>query len=216
MSRRGVNVTALVDWRAQMHNCRLADETDANKQAKETLERTVRVLSRVLSGQSPDQRFRVSVRLYYGWTKGYQQQPSRRAIIETVAATDFSTLSRMPNVVIRPDVAYGDTILTALPIRMQAAHGIHLPGTLRERDRVGRNEEKMVDTALAADLLSLARTDPSDWAVVMAEDDDLVPALFTAEAWMSSASGRLLLLQNREPARRLVNLEGLLLKGNWT
>lgn len=215
MTERPINVTALVDWRAQMHNCHLARTSDLAAQARHTFDRTARVLGRFLSRQSPESRFRVSFRLYYGWTKGYQRQPSRGAIVEVVAATDFSTLSRLPNVVIMPNVAYGDTLLTALPTRLQAAHGIHLPGTLRERDRAGRNEEKMVDTALASDLLSLARTEPADWAVVMAEDDDLVPAIFTAEAWMAPSSGRLFLLQSRDPNNRLVNLAGIFAKGNW-
>jgi len=142
--------------------------------------------------------------------------PSRLAIGKAVAAADFSAISRFDNVVINPDVGYGDSLLTALTERLCPPKGIHLPGTVRIRDRAGRREEKMVDTALASDLLSLARSDPSDWSIVLAEDDDLVPPIFTAEAWKAAAGGRVFLLQKRTPAHRVVNVRGLLLDGVWT
>ena len=67
----------------------------------------------------------------------------------------------------------------------------------------------MVDTALATDLLAWARLSPSEWAVVLAEDDDLVPPLFTAEAWIKPHGGRALLVRRR-PAGQYLKLDGLL------
>lgn len=67
----------------------------------------------------------------------------------------------------------------------------------------------MVDTALAADLLVWARSFPSEWALVLAEDDDVVPPLFTAEAWVKPHGGRALLVRRR-PAGQYLRLNGLL------
>lgn len=67
----------------------------------------------------------------------------------------------------------------------------------------------MVDTAIAADLLAWARRSPSEWALVLAEDDDVVPPLFTVEAWIKPHGGRALLLRRR-PASQYLKLDGLL------
>lgn len=206
---------AFVDWRAQMYNCGVADESGGHDQAVRTLTRTVRVLSRSLVDLNEQFRFRVSLRLYHGWTKGFTWTPNRTAINTAVNQTDFSLLSRTPDIVINPDVSYGDFLISALPTRITQPRGIHLPGTLRDADRAGRVREKMVDTALAADLLSLARSDPQDWSIVLAEDDDLVPPLFVAEAWKIKSDGRVYLLRKRLPKNSNVNLGGLLLKGKW-
>ena len=42
--------------------------------------------------------------------------------------------------------------------------------------------EKMVDTALVADLLGLAMRKQADHYVVVSDDDDMLPGLFAAEA----------------------------------
>ena len=68
-----------------------------------------------------------------------------------------------------------------------------------------------MDTALAADLLAWARLYPSEWAVVLAEDDDVVPPLFTAEAWIKPHGGRALLVRRRS-ASQYLKLDGLLEK----
>ncbi len=211
-----VSVTAFVDWQSQMYNWRLVTSSlEDEHKASLVLERTSRMIARSLTSFDGTGRYQVSLRLYHGWTKGYQDMPNRLAVRRAVAATDFSELSRSQIVVINSNVGYGDTLLTARTERLYAPKGIHLPGTVRIRDRAGRREEKMVDTALASDLLSLARSDPADWSIVLAEDDDLVPPIFTAEAWKAAAGGRVLLLQKRIPTGRIVNLDGLLLNGVW-
>ena len=67
----------------------------------------------------------------------------------------------------------------------------------------------MVDTALAADLLHWARSDPEEWALVVAEDDDFVPPVFTAESWVSYHGGRILIVRTR-PSNAYLQVEGLL------
>ena len=67
----------------------------------------------------------------------------------------------------------------------------------------------MVDTALAADLLHWARSEPEEWAMVLAEDDDLVPPVFTAESWVEPHGGRILIVRKR-PSDAYLNLDCLL------
>ena len=67
----------------------------------------------------------------------------------------------------------------------------------------------MVDTALAADLLHWARNDAGDWALILAEDDDFIPPVFTAESWIRPFGGRLFIVRKRLSGR-FVQLDGLL------
>jgi hypothetical protein len=60
--------------------------------------------------------------------------------------------------------------------------------TLRVDEKTGEDRQKMVDTSLVCDLLCLARSRDSR----LADDDDFVPALFTAEAWQA----RVVMLHN--------------------
>lgn len=64
--------------------------------------------------------------------------------------------------------------------RLARGHDVHLLDTLRLRD--GRMTEKMVDTALVADLLGLAFRREADRYVVVSDDDDMWSGVFAAEA----------------------------------
>ena len=83
----------------------------------------------------PSARFRVGLRLYHGWYKGFEPTENRKAVVAVVAATDFSDLSRSPNVSFSKDVRYGDDLLAAAPERRHFRPPIHLPGTLRRQER---------------------------------------------------------------------------------
>ena len=112
-------------------------------------------------------------------------------------------------------LAYGDTLLDACERRLIGHKGVHLGNTLRRTPFTDEFREKMVDTALAADLLSLARTANGEWLLVVAEDDDHVPPVFVAERWLESSSSRVLLVRKRTSVAQFLNLDGLVLEGNW-
>ena len=214
-----VAVTAFVDWRAQAHNAGIrANDADA---ARRTLHQTTRMVGRAL--KSEQMRFRVSFRLYHGWHRGWQPTDGLRAATQAVNAADFAALSG-ERVEFSPSVQYSHTLLDALPERQHSRLSLHLPNTLRDQRRGQPPTEKMVDTALAADLLAWARSFPSEWALVLAEDDDVVPPLFTAEKWVKPHGGRALLVRSqggsrkrgcsrsrsRRPADQYLRLDGLL------
>ena len=211
MTARPIRVTAFVDWNTQLHNAR-ARAADPRTRAKRTLEKTARVIGRSLTRHASSS-FHVALRLYHGWHKGWEPTENFRAMISIVSETDFSALAQTPNVVCSPDVQYGHTLLAALPERAHARPPIHLPNTLRRQTRDACPTEKMVDTALAADLLEWARRDPNEWALVLSEDDDVVPPLFTAEAWIRPHGGRAFIVRASRPGGFL-KLDGLLMDMN--
>ncbi len=207
-----ISVTAFVDWTAQMHNAGVHGTSSLREGACRTLVRTARSVWQALSVEKP--RFRVSFRLYHGWYKGWQATDGFKAAGQAVLDTDFATLSD-GRVDFSSTVDYGHTLLAAAPERLhrperrRRSPPIHLPNTLRDQAKGQPPMEKMVDTALAADLLAWARQSPSEWALVLAEDDDVVPPLFTAEAWIKPHGGRALLLRKRG-ASQYLKLDGLL------
>ena len=209
MIARPIRVTAFVDWNAQMHNAG-AIHADPRSRAKRTLEKTVRVIGRSLARRAPD-RFHVVLRLYHGWHKGWERTENFLAMISTVSETDFSVLTQVPNVVCSADVQYGHTLLSALPERTHFRPPIHLPNTLRRQARNTPLTEKMVDTALAADLLDWARRGSNEWALVLSEDDDVIPPLFTAEAWIRPHGGCAFLVRSSR-TDGFLKLDGLLME----
>ena len=205
--RRPISVTAFVDWKAQMHNTR-SDRLQPPERATRTLERTARNIERVLTRKAPAARFSVAMRLYHGWHKGFERTENLRAITTAAAQVGLSAAANA-NVRFSPRIEYRHTLLSALPSRLHPSHSIHLTNTLRQQRRGEQRGEKMVDTALASDLLHWARYDAGDWALILAEDDDFIPPTFTAESWIRPFGGRVFIVRDRLSGPFL-RLDGLL------
>ena len=62
---------------------------------------------------------------------------------------------------------------------------------------------------MAADIVHSAAVDPSEWIVVLAEDDDLVPPIFTAEALLSRSASKIKLLHSRKRSEKFLKLDGV-------
>lgn len=204
---------AFVDWNSQI----IAFGAEGSAPAiaavfvlKRVADRVARVLSRLF----PSERFAVDLRLYHGWHKGFEPTANRKAIVQAVAETDFASLSPKETVIFSGSAEYGDHLLLALPERLHIRPSIHLPNTLRKQDKRRELVEKMVDTALAADLVASAVMDSAIWLLVVTEDDDLVPPLFAAEALVRNSGGRALLLRSRAQAGPFLKLDGILCREN--
>ncbi len=131
-------------------------------------------------------RIRVSVRFYHGWHKGNQPTEDRLALVSAkISKRAFGNIMIDP-----PEPA--DRLLCGADVR----------DTLRER-RPGVLEQKMVDTALIADLLWLARSKSAmkDGVsfLVVSEDDDMLPGLAVATNW----GPRCTIARNRDTRRSL-------------
>ena len=144
-------------------------------------------------------------RLYHGWHRGQTATPDRRAL--EVAKLEFLPHVLKKKISYLPDVEFGNDLVCR-------GDRVPLMDTLRSRGD-GPDAQKMVDTALVADLLGYCRTEsknfrrgekPASMALVIADDDDLMPGIFTAEAWgLPSAVFRV----NREHESRHLRLANL-------
>ena len=204
---RPISVTAFVDWNTQIRRTKSLGPLQGAIQA---LQRMAKAIARALKREVPTARFIVAFRLYHGWYKGWQPTENLDAIITAISQTDFHSLSTR-NVAFLPEIRYGHTLLSALSKRIHRGIAIHLPNTLREQSR-GSPVEKMVDTALGADLLAWARSDPGAWALVLSEDDDVIPSVFTAESWIERHGGRVLIARARTACGPFLKLNGLVME----
>ena len=203
-------VSAFVDWNSQIHISGDKHRLDPIATAEMALKKTTARIARCIGSIDPIGRFKVQLRLYHGWHKGFQPTANRKAITTVLASMNFSDLSPVRNVVFASNVAYGDCLLHALSSRLHARLGIHLPNTLQTQH--GGLIEKMVDTALAADIVSNAASQTDEWILVVTEDDDLVPPVFTAEALLARYSSRVLMLQSRKRSETFLKLEHIMVK----
>jgi hypothetical protein len=201
-------VTALIDWNSQIRASKPPKDATADLRAKLALKYIGRVLGRALQQLDAGRRFDVSLRLYYGWRKGFSETDGRRAI-GRLMAEDFENLATRSNVIIRHEIRFGDNLISAREGRLHEKMNCHLPNTLRDHiDLPGRLQEKMVDTAIASDLLHLAMTEKERWVIILGEDDDLVPPLLTAEAARGTSEGRIALIRKRK-GTPFLKLDGL-------
>jgi hypothetical protein len=135
----------------------------------------------------------------------------RRIIPEVVGSALDDAQIAFRNVSFRREVFFGDRLLAGLEDRLVRNAHIHLADTLRQDwANAGREREKMVDTAMVADIVAHARSRPGDWRIVLSEDDDVFPALLVAEYWTKNEKngGTTIVLRRNEPNRHL-NTQGL-------
>ncbi|WP_295585317.1 hypothetical protein [uncultured Lamprocystis sp.] len=210
MAIRRIEVLAFVDWTAQIYNAGATKIQNPMRRAQATLDRTCRALAVCLTETEPHVLFNVRLRLYHGWYRGLTRTENRDAMRTLESSADFE-FPRFDHVVFWRPIEYSENLINALPHRKrQKPPQIELPDTCRPAaDSHGDEREKMVDTALACDLVTHARFDPADWRVILAEDDDFVPAAFVAEAWSKGKGGRTLLLRRRQQSKHL-ELTGIL------
>jgi hypothetical protein len=166
------DVYALVDWDTA-RRCAWLGPMDAAKlrtrgaaaQLQATYDVLAQIVGSIFAGKS-----RVRPRFYHGWHRGNQPTVDRNALV----GVDPHRRA-ISDVLIEPPVI-ADTLLC----------GAQLRDTLRRRTD-GSDEQKMVDTALCADLLWLARAESTRKDnvafLVLSEDDDMLPAVLTAGQW---------------------------------
>lgn len=205
-----VRVGLFVDWNSQIRRVPSSSSLDATTKGGIALRSVGKAVARTLCTWNKTSTFRVRTRLYHGWTAGFTQTENRRALVALPEFEQPDDIFPSARVLALGDLEFGDRLIDCLPLRLNAGLGIHLPGTLRRRSGDRPAEEKMVDTALASDLLSWARVEPDSVAIVVTEDDDLVPPVFVAEAWMTPHGGsvKMMRLSGRTETKG-INMQGL-------
>lgn len=194
-------VTVFADWNCQIHAARPGRDVNVIQLCEITLKYVGRLIGKVLNEIDQSKRYDVTLRLYHGWHKGFEPSDRRKAMIQISNRIDYASLSLRPNVSIRPSISFGDFLLSARPCRLHTHLNIHIPNTLR-RDSFLRNDtfEKMVDSAIASEVVDLAHREPHRWLIVAGDDDDLVPPVFIAEGVRGPQDGKVLLIRSRPPS----------------
>ena len=157
--------------------------------AERALRHVERLLSELLADSEAGSRFRVRLRLYAGWHRGKTPTVYLQGIDKVVQAYASRSRSYSDNRIAfeggRDGVQLGNR-LAFVSGRTAPKHGVHFLDTLRCRD--GTPHEKMVDTALAVDLLGHANRRAADRYIVVSDDDDMLPGVVAAEATGANAS----------------------------
>ena len=189
MSKAIRTAYALVDWHNLEGYFDFKFSTNPRRYLPDAILRLQQQISRALNATGSGDRFRVTLRLYHGWHQEREAMPIR-CDFEMFAA-DINFARRFSNISFNAGFQFGNELLCnngASPIYSTYRGGGQANG------------QKMVDTSIVCDLLHLIRYGFADVAVVVADDDDFIPALLTAKAW----SGHAILL--RKPERPVSNV----------
>jgi hypothetical protein len=175
---------ALVDWHNLEGYLDFKFSSNPRKHLPDAILRLQQQIAGAINAGSSAERFRVTLRIYHGWHQDREAMPIRRDF--ELFANDTNMARRFSNISFSAGFQFGNELLCAAE-----THPIY--ATYRGGGQSAG--QKMVDTSIVCDLLHVIRYRYADLAVVVADDDDFIPALLTAKAW----SGRVILL--RKPGR---------------
>lgn len=185
-------IVSFVDWNSQIHEAR---DRHKDPTSIDVINLVLRKIEASLNGFPRTQLFEITIRAYCGWHKGYEPTPLRRELA-SISIDELHTLGKYPNMPLRA-LEFGDQALGALDIRVAKSTGSHFPATCRDRGNQSY-EEKMVDTALVSDLIYLATQDEPNWFIIVGEDVDLMPGVYTAERFLSGSSRKIAYLRKKK------------------
>jgi len=201
MARRPRRTHVLIDWNSELRALRGKNSSESVDVARGVLKSVCRQVGKHLLQSAPDENFFLFLRAYHGWRRGFEPTPNRLAL-EAARIFDpdadeggsLNEYSAHPRQVVVRELEFGDRLLAARDERLCGQRrDHHLPSTLQV-DRAGVSGEKMVDTALVADLLYLAAEDDDSWLIVVGQDADLVPGILTAEGLLQGTGRRVVYL----------------------
>lgn len=186
-------VTTLVDWDTarRLVPCK----TPNVKHIEAVVERLQLGIADYISQQDRKENYRIYWRFYHGWHEGKTKTADRLLFDKYIGTATARTIG---NISFSSDFQFSGSLIcgtTRLPI----------VDTLRRDRMTGLLKQKMVDTMLVCDLLHLARTRENTLLLLVASDDDFVPALHTAEAWRA----RVIMLHDRDHTNSFLSLNGL-------
>ncbi len=186
--------TALVDWDTARRI--------APRELRSSMRRHDHVITKIQDGIANylgdrfgvDVPFRINWRIYHGWHAG-KTKTQDRVDFDTYAVQARSRTVR--SISFGTDFSFSET-LSCTSVRTP------IFDTLRY-DNKKDGYQKMVDAILMCDLLHMSRCREADLLIVVANDDDFVPALFTAEAWRADV----VLLHTRDSLNPHLQLKNL-------
>lgn len=163
-----VRAGVFVDWHNAESNARKLFVTHHHRHFQNVIFRIQEAVAKILKKRDSTVKYRATLRLYHGWHHADRPTESR-VRFETLNQTE--SFGRTIGLVsFAPEIKFGNELACDTPRNP-------LFNTSRAQG------QKMVDTAVACDLLYMLRTGLTDVGIIVSDDDDFVPAIFTAEAW---------------------------------
>jgi hypothetical protein len=186
-------VTVLVDWdTARRVEPKIGNEL---RRLDAVFSKLRIAIASYISSKDTKNVYRVSWRMYHGWHQGKTKTEDRRYF------DSFALSVRSQN--IRSVSFSSDFGYSEMPCCPSSRTPIF--DTLRREHDSRVLHQKMVDTILICDLLHLIRCRDSYLYILIANDDDFVPALFMAEAWKA----KVVMLHNRDSTNPHLMLKGI-------
>ena len=188
----------LIDWNSELRALGGNAGSSDVATARLALKRLCRDVGKLLSDEIGAAPLFLHLRAYHGWRRGFEPTSRRRGLEEAqrfFSPNDpddggLASYSQRPTQALR-SLEFGDRLLSARVERLCGRGDHHLPYTLQD-DRSGNPIEKMVDTALVADLIHLASEDDESWLVVVGQDADLVPGVLAADGLLHGTDRRVI------------------------
>ncbi len=166
--RNIVKACIYVDWHNAESNVRPSFAIQSTRYFQDVIFRIQEEVSKALKVRDSTVKYRATLRFYHGWHIG-DQPTSIRSKFDFLKEQE-SFARTIGNVSFTPEIRFGNEL---------ACESIRSPLFSTSRAQ----GQKMVDTAIACDLLYMLRTGMCDVAIVVSDDDDFIPVAFTAEAW---------------------------------
>ncbi|WP_338847880.1 hypothetical protein V8J88_03760 [Massilia sp. W12] len=208
------SVMLFVDLNAQMHNANANKEGYKDVRKIETVMKYIedRIFTHLKARGEAGCIYHIDVRMYYGWFSGKTKVSLRKAFEENKFEQKifYDDENRSSIIFKKIDIAtcFGDKLLVpngkSLDKRLIFKIDAHLVDTCRNVG--GEWREKMVDSAMVCDILTVARNYDYDLIRVMTEDDDIIPALFVAD----SLGGDIRVLSTREHQNKYLKIDDLI------
>lgn len=189
-----VRTVAFIDWDTARRLLPYEVARKSRSRVEDSIFEVQKFIAEILTELPGRHVYRVQMRLYHGWHKKLTKTDDRREF--EAASLEARVLGRVS---FANGVVYGNELLCG-------GKRFQLYDTLRAND--GVEEQKMVDTALVSDLLHYARTQSKDLALVVGDDDDLLPGVFTAEVW----GAKVLVLRIRPEDSKHLKTDRLILR----
>ncbi len=187
-------VTALIDWDTARRLIPHPGQVTL-RHVEAIFERLQTAIANYINASDNKNFYRISWRIYHGWHRGKTKTVDRHVFENYLTAARSRTIRQVS---FSTDFAFGDHLCCS-------SKRNPIFDTLRADPETREPRQKMVDAILICDLLHLARSRDSQLLIVIANDDDIIPGLFTAEAWKANV----VMLHNRPYTNSHLNLFGI-------
>lgn len=166
---------ALVDWHNLTGYPNIVYGQNPRREIPSVILRLQEQVARALTSLGGGHKYRVITRIYHGWHRDRDPMPVRRDF--ELYAADGSIARRLANVVFGSGFQFGNELLC-----QDGAYPLHSTYRGGNQDK----GQKMIDTSIVCDSLHLLRFGLADSTVIVADDDDFIPVMLTANAWKSN------------------------------